>query len=35
RSFLPMALDESTRRFMATIKNAVDPENILNPGKSI
>jgi glycolate oxidase len=35
RNFLPMALDEPTRSFMATIKKAVDPHQILNPGKSI
>ena len=33
--YLPMALDDATRRFMATIKTAVDPHGILNPGKAI
>lgn len=35
QKFLPMVLTESTRKFMATIKAAADPDNILNPGKAI
>ncbi len=35
RKHLPLAVDEATRRFMATIKKAVDPHGILNPGKAI
>lgn len=33
--FLPLVIDTNTREFMATIKRAVDPDNILNPGKFI
>jgi glycolate oxidase len=35
QAFLPMVRNEATRNFMATIKAAVDPFNLLNPGKSI
>jgi glycolate oxidase len=33
--FLPLVLDQNTRDFMALIKHAVDPDNILNPGKFV
>ncbi|BHH83062.1 FAD-binding oxidoreductase [Desulforhopalus sp. 52FAK] len=33
--YLPLILDENTREFMSTIKKAVDPQNILNPGKFV
>ncbi len=33
--YLPHFIDEETREFMAMIKKAVDPLNILNPGKFI
>jgi glycolate oxidase len=35
RAFLPMVRNEATRKFMATLKAAVDPFTLLNPGKSI
>ena len=31
--FLPMGVDTDSRQFLSTIKRAVDPHNILNPGK--
>jgi glycolate oxidase len=33
--FLPLVMDEDSRDFMSVIKNAVDPDNILNPGKFV
>jgi len=33
--FLPLVVDQNTREFMALIKQAVDPDNILNPGKFV
>lgn len=33
--FMPLVIDENTREFMAQIKRAVDPDNILNPGKFV
>lgn len=33
--YLPLILDENTREFMSIIKKAVDPKNILNPGKFV
>lgn len=33
--FLPLVMDEASRKFLTTIKRAVDPDNILNPGKLI
>jgi glycolate oxidase len=33
--YLPLVLDENTREFMSVIKRAVDPDNILNPGKFV
>ena len=33
--FLPLVMDEDSRDFMTLIKNAVDPGNILNPGKFV
>lgn len=32
-AYLPMAMNEATRKFMANIKNTMDPLGILNPGK--
>lgn len=34
-AFLPLVMDQDSREFMALIKNAVDPDNILNPGKFV
>ncbi len=33
--YLPMAIDEPTRNFMHSLKHAIDPLGILNPGKAI
>jgi glycolate oxidase len=33
--FLPLVMDQDSRDFMSLIKNAVDPDNILNPGKFV
>lgn len=33
--FMPLVIDQDTRDFMALIKHAVDPDNILNPGKFV
>lgn len=33
--FLPLVMDEASRNFLTTIKRAVDPDNILNPGKFV
>ncbi len=35
RKYLSMAIDEPTLKFMHTLKQAVDPHGILNPGKAI
>ncbi len=35
RKYLPMSIDEPTLKFMHTLKHAVDPYGILNPGKAI
>ena len=35
REYLPMALNDATRAFMARIKRCVDPKGILNPGKFV
>jgi glycolate oxidase len=34
-AFLPLVMDQDSRDFMVLIKNAVDPDNILNPGKFV
>lgn len=33
--YLPLAIDENTLEFMQLLKKAVDPDNILNPGKFV
>lgn len=33
--YLPLVMDEDTVEFMGVIKNAVDPDGILNPGKFV
>ncbi len=33
--FLPLVMDQDSIDFMSVIKNAVDPKNILNPGKFV
>jgi len=33
--YMPLVVDQDTRDFMALIKHAVDPDNILNPGKFV
>ncbi|MBW1634817.1 MAG: FAD-binding protein [Deltaproteobacteria bacterium] len=35
RKYLSMSIDEPTLNFMHTLKHAVDPHGILNPGKAI
>ncbi len=35
KDYLPMAMDDATRAFMARIKQCVDPQGILNPGKFV
>jgi glycolate oxidase len=35
RQYLSKAIDEPTRRFMHSLKQAIDPQGILNPGKAI
>jgi len=35
RKYLSMSVDEPTRKFMHTLKQAIDPDGILNPGKAI
>jgi glycolate oxidase len=32
-AYLPLVMDEDSREFLTVIKRAVDPDNILNPGK--
>jgi glycolate oxidase len=32
-TYLPLVMDEDSREFLTVIKRAVDPDNILNPGK--
>jgi glycolate oxidase len=34
-AYLPLVMDDDSREFMTVIKRAVDPENILNPGKFV
>ena len=33
--FMPLVMDEASREFLKLVKNAVDPTNILNPGKFV
>jgi glycolate oxidase len=33
--YMPLVMDQDSRDFMALIKKAVDPDNILNPGKFV
>lgn len=33
--FLPLVMDQASQKFLTTIKRAVDPDNILNPGKFV
>ena len=33
--FLPMVMDKDSIEFMSLIKNTVDPDGILNPGKFV
>ena len=33
--YLPLVMDEDSRAFMARIKRAIDPDDLLNPGKFI
>jgi glycolate oxidase len=34
-AYLPLVMDDDSREFMTMIKRAVDPDNILNPGKFV
>ncbi|MGB3210322.1 MAG: FAD-linked oxidase C-terminal domain-containing protein [Desulforhopalus sp.] len=34
-AYLPLVVDENTREFMTVLKRAIDPDNILNPGKFV
>jgi glycolate oxidase len=33
--FLPLVMDSDSMGFMKTVKQSVDPDNILNPGKFV
>jgi glycolate oxidase len=34
-AYLPLVMDEDSREFLTVIKKAIDPDNILNPGKFV
>ncbi len=34
-AYLPLVMDDDSREFLTVIKRAVDPDNILNPGKFV